>query len=91
MNHTIWGLASLQTAVLRGVQPVGTTVQLKPQPANGLVMCFGACVAAETGDLFCNYHGWTFDGVGKCTSIPQLPADERSQRQVRHRGVGVQR
>ena len=29
--------------------------------------------ALRTGDLFCNYHGWTFEGSGKCTSIPQMP------------------
>jgi len=27
----------------------------------------------ESGALFCNYHGWKFDGDGTCTNIPQLP------------------
>ena len=26
----------------------------------------------ETGELECGYHGWTFTGEGKCTSIPQI-------------------
>jgi phenylpropionate dioxygenase-like ring-hydroxylating dioxygenase large terminal subunit len=26
----------------------------------------------ESGQLQCTYHGWTFDGLGACTSIPQL-------------------
>ena len=30
----------------------------------------------EKGEIECGYHGWTFDGAsGKCTSIPQLPAE----------------
>lgn len=27
------------------------------------------------GDLMCSYHGRTFNGCGKCTWIPQAPAD----------------
>uniref|UniRef100_A0A7S0SML1 Rieske domain-containing protein n=1 Tax=Mantoniella antarctica TaxID=81844 RepID=A0A7S0SML1_9CHLO len=28
------------------------------------------------GEIECGYHGWSFDGAdGKCTNIPQLPAD----------------
>lgn len=26
-----------------------------------------------TGHLYCNYHGWQFDGSGSCTDIPQMP------------------
>jgi phenylpropionate dioxygenase-like ring-hydroxylating dioxygenase large terminal subunit len=26
----------------------------------------------EGGELECGYHGWTFTGEGKCTSIPQI-------------------
>ena len=30
----------------------------------------------ERGEIECGYHGWTFRGDdGKCTSIPQLPAE----------------
>ena len=25
----------------------------------------------ESGNLMCSYHGWQFDGAGKCQSIPQ--------------------
>ncbi|WP_019240979.1 MULTISPECIES: aromatic ring-hydroxylating oxygenase subunit alpha [Bacillus] len=27
----------------------------------------------KNGNLVCPYHGWEFDGEGKCTKIPQLP------------------
>ncbi|MGF1426675.1 Rieske 2Fe-2S domain-containing protein [Kitasatospora sp. LaBMicrA B282] len=27
------------------------------------------------GQLTCPYHGWRFAGTGRCTAIPQLPAD----------------
>ncbi|KAF6251516.1 hypothetical protein COO60DRAFT_608956 [Scenedesmus sp. NREL 46B-D3] len=27
----------------------------------------------STGHLYCNYHGWTFQGSGACSGIPQLP------------------
>eukprot|EP00878_Enallax_costatus_P010284 GHUV01010734.1.p1 GENE.GHUV01010734.1~~GHUV01010734.1.p1 ORF type:complete len:207 (+),score=11.18 GHUV01010734.1:261-881(+) len=26
----------------------------------------------KSGNLYCNYHGWQFDGSGACTDIPQL-------------------
>ena len=26
------------------------------------------------GSLYCNYHGWRFDGQGACRGIPQLDA-----------------
>uniref|UniRef100_A0A383V820 Rieske domain-containing protein n=1 Tax=Tetradesmus obliquus TaxID=3088 RepID=A0A383V820_TETOB len=26
-----------------------------------------------SGHLYCNYHGWTFEGSGACSGIPQLP------------------
>ena len=29
----------------------------------------------ENGEIECPYHGWTFDGTGACTKIPQLGAD----------------
>jgi phenylpropionate dioxygenase-like ring-hydroxylating dioxygenase large terminal subunit len=29
-------------------------------------------IEPSTGHLFCNYHGWQFNGAGQCTSIPQL-------------------
>ena len=25
----------------------------------------------ESGNLMCSYHGWAFNGEGKCVSIPQ--------------------
>ena len=27
------------------------------------------------GELECPYHGWSFNGEGRCTAIPQAPAD----------------
>lgn len=30
--------------------------------------------SVEGDSLRCAYHGWTFDGAGKCTHIPALPA-----------------
>ncbi|XP_073010793.1 protein TIC 55, chloroplastic [Typha latifolia] len=32
------------------------------------------------GKLECLYHGWQFDGDGKCTKIPQLPAGAKIPR-----------
>ncbi|KAK7321550.1 hypothetical protein VNO77_32311 [Canavalia gladiata] len=32
------------------------------------------------GRLECLYHGWQFDGEGKCVKIPQLPADAKIPR-----------
>lgn len=32
------------------------------------------------GRLECLYHGWQFEGEGKCVQIPQLPADARIPR-----------
>jgi nitrite reductase/ring-hydroxylating ferredoxin subunit len=29
-------------------------------------------IEPSTQKLYCNYHGWQFDGAGQCTSIPQL-------------------
>ncbi|PNH10689.1 Pheophorbide a oxygenase, chloroplastic [Tetrabaena socialis] len=31
------------------------------------------------GTLQCAYHGWTFDGSGACTHIPQLRGDDKAQ------------
>ena len=27
----------------------------------------------DSGNLMCSYHGWQFDGDGRCTRIPQAP------------------
>ncbi|XP_050366864.1 protein TIC 55, chloroplastic isoform X2 [Argentina anserina] len=32
------------------------------------------------GRLECLYHGWQFEGAGKCVKIPQLPADAKIPR-----------
>ncbi|XP_060169671.1 pheophorbide a oxygenase, chloroplastic [Lycium barbarum] len=29
----------------------------------------------ENGDLQCSYHGWSFDGCGSCTRIPQAASE----------------
>ena len=36
----------------------------------------------RTGELYCNYHGWTFDGAGKCTSIPEFQGRRGNETQV---------
>ncbi len=33
---------------------------------------------SEAGQLECPYHGWTFDGDGQCTTIPQASAETRA-------------
>ncbi|MBS2547164.1 aromatic ring-hydroxylating dioxygenase subunit alpha [Catenulispora sp. NL8] len=53
--------------------------------ADGAARCFrDLCVHRGTalslgkvsdGKLACAYHGWTYDGRGKCLAIPQLAAD----------------
>ncbi len=41
---------------------------------------------SDTGELECPYHGWTFDGDGRCTAIPQAAAGSRpSERRGRCR------
>lgn len=37
----------------------------------------------ENGDLQCSYHGWSFDGCGSCTRIPQARSDGPEARAVK--------
>lgn len=37
----------------------------------------------ENGDLQCSYHGWSFDGCGLCTRIPQAKLDSPEARAVK--------
>ena len=37
----------------------------------------------ENGDLQCSYHGWSFDGCGLCTRIPQAKSDGPEARAVK--------
>ncbi|KAJ8768153.1 hypothetical protein K2173_021093 [Erythroxylum novogranatense] len=37
----------------------------------------------ENGHLQCSYHGWSFDGCGSCTRIPQASADSPEARAVK--------
>jgi pheophorbide a oxygenase len=37
----------------------------------------------ETGCLQCSYHGWSFDGAGACTKIPQAAPEGLEARAVR--------
>lgn len=37
----------------------------------------------ETGCLQCSYHGWSFDGSGTCTKIPQAMPEGPEARAVR--------
>lgn len=34
----------------------------------------------EAGQIRCAYHGWTFDGSGRCTDVPSLPRDRKIPR-----------
>jgi phenylpropionate dioxygenase-like ring-hydroxylating dioxygenase large terminal subunit len=34
------------------------------------------------GELECGYHGWRFDGAGRCTHVPGLEPDVRSDKPV---------
>jgi pheophorbide a oxygenase len=36
----------------------------------------------ETGCLQCSYHGWSFDGSGACTRIPQAMPEGPEARAV---------
>lgn len=40
-------------------------------PHRGMSLALGAMVG---GALECPYHGWRFDGSGRCVAIPSLPA-----------------
>ena len=37
----------------------------------------------EDGCLQCSYHGWSFDGKGACTKIPQAASEGPEARAVR--------
>ncbi|KAF7120415.1 hypothetical protein RHSIM_Rhsim13G0101100 [Rhododendron simsii] len=37
----------------------------------------------ENGHLQCSYHGWSFDGCGSCTGIPQASSEGPEARAVR--------
>lgn len=37
----------------------------------------------EDGNLQCSYHGWSFDGCGSCTKIPQASTEGPEARAVR--------
>lgn len=37
----------------------------------------------EDGNLQCSYHGWSFDGCGSCTQIPQAASEGPEARAVR--------
>ncbi len=42
------------------------------------------------GELECPYHGWTFNGTGQCTAIPQAQAGRRpSERRARCRAYAT--
>lgn len=52
----------------------------KPDGCNpGQAVIFGSnmymgagYIQPGTRDLMCSYHGWEFNGSGKCTKIPQI-------------------
>lgn len=37
----------------------------------------------ENGHLQCSYHGWSFDGCGSCSRIPQAAPDGPEARAVK--------
>jgi hypothetical protein len=71
ISHTLYGITLGDI-----MKPCGGYRSLhSPRPT-----CLPIC---RTGDLYCNYHGWAFNGSGKCTSIPQLSPEQREGPQVR--------
>ncbi|CAM9819899.1 unnamed protein product, partial [Ectocarpus sp. 4 AP-2014] len=46
-------------------------------------------VNQETGRLHCIYHGWEFEGDGKCGSIPQATPDARDTAQNSNRACAT--
>ncbi|MCU1344004.1 MAG: Iron-sulfur cluster-binding protein Rieske family [Acidimicrobiia bacterium] len=48
----------------------GPAAVLDRCPHRNLALSLGRCSA---GTLECRYHGWTFDGAGRCVRIPGLP------------------
>lgn len=43
-------------------------------PHRGAALSMGRVVSAASGDtLECAYHGWRFDGEGRCVAVPALP------------------
>ena len=49
-------------------------------PHRGTSLSLGAITGA--GRLRCPYHGWAFEGSGRCIRIPQLPAGRTIPRQA---------
>ncbi|KAF8389277.1 hypothetical protein HHK36_025970 [Tetracentron sinense] len=65
-----WGVASLLREVW-GSNPPGYDSQELQFPAKLAKLSEGQLV---DGKLECLYHGWQFEGEGKCVKIPQLPS-----------------
>lgn len=60
-------------------------------PHRNVPLSLGAVQA--DGTLQCGYHGWRFDGIGRCTAVPALEAslaDAASPRDVLSRAVREQ-
>jgi 5,5'-dehydrodivanillate O-demethylase len=38
----------------------------------------------ETDGIRCSYHGWKFDGLGKCLEQPAEPADSKFKDRIKH-------
>lgn len=58
-------------------------------PHRNTPLSLGRCV---DGELECPYHGWRFDGSGRCTAVPALigPADRPARRAQRFASVESQ-
>jgi nitrite reductase/ring-hydroxylating ferredoxin subunit len=57
--------------------------------------CPHRCASLEYGQikpegLSCSYHGWTFNGRGRCVDMPLEPADSKMKEEVRHTWYPVQ-
>lgn len=76
----------------RGVRMLGCDFVLF-RDAAGQAACLSAACCHRGGDLArgrcvaggiqCPYHGWQFDGAGRCTAMPPLGPEARIPRQAR--------
>jgi hypothetical protein len=47
--------------------------------APSLLLCTEGRIDPSTRRLQCSYHGWQFDGAGRCTALPQADSERQLQ------------
>ena len=55
-------------------------------PHRGADLCYGRL---EDGGLRCPFHGWLFDGAGKCQDQPAEPEGSRMHENIQHTAYPV--